>query len=185
MVVIACVPVVSDDVENVATPLTSGTEPSVVVPSMKVTEPVGVGPPVDGGAGLMVAVKVTAWPMLEGFAEEVRVVVVLACWTVCVIAVEVLGEKLVLPWYIAVIESKPKVRAVVTMLPTPPLSVAVPSEVVPLKNWTVPVGTPAVELTPAVSVTGWPTTDGLGDDATVVVVVGKTVWLKIGEVLAV
>ena len=53
----------------------------------------------------------------------------------------------------------------------------------PLKNWTVPSGTPAVELTPAVSVTGWPTTDGLGDDATVVVVAGKTFWVKTGDVL--
>ena len=84
-------------VVNVATPLTSVPEPKLVVPSMKLIEPVGVGPPVEGGAGVTVAVNVTAWPRLEGFTEEVRVVVVLACWTVCVIASEVLGEKLALP----------------------------------------------------------------------------------------
>jgi hypothetical protein len=153
------------------------------VPSMKVIDPVGVGPPVDGGAGITVAVKVTGWPRLAGLSEEVSVVVVLACCTVTVMLLEVLGEKLELPWYIAVTVLKPKGSAVVTMEATPPDKVAVPSEVVPRKNWTVPSGVPAVELTPAVSVTGWPTTAGLGDAATVVVVAGKTVWVKTCEVL--
>jgi hypothetical protein len=82
-----------------------------------------------------------------------------------------------------VIVLKPKGIAVVTIEPTPLFRVAVPSEALPLKNWTVPSGTPAVELTPAVSVTGWPTTDGLGEAATVVVVAGNTVCVKTGEVL--
>jgi hypothetical protein len=150
---------------------------------MKVIEPVGVGPPVDGGAGVTVAVSVTVWPRLAGLGEAVSEVVVLACCAVTVIAVEVLGEKLELPWYIAVTLLKPKGRAVVTMDPTPPERVAVPSKVVPLKNWTVPSGTPAVELTPAVKVTGWPTTAGLGEAATVVVVAGRLVALKTGDVL--
>ena len=52
----------------------------------KATVPVGVGPPVEGGTGWTVAVNVTDWPMPAGFSEEVSVVVVVACWTVCVIA---------------------------------------------------------------------------------------------------
>jgi hypothetical protein len=64
---------------------------------MKVIEPVGVGPPVDGGDGITCAVNVTVVPRLAGFGAAVSVVVVLACWTVTVIPVEVLGEKLELP----------------------------------------------------------------------------------------
>ena len=85
------------------------------------------------------------------------------------------------------IELKPKGRAVVTRLATPPESVAVPRTVVPFRNWTVPSGTPDGELTPAVSVTAWPTTEGpgisdpTGAAATVVVVVGKTVCVKDGR----
>jgi hypothetical protein len=111
-------------------------------------------------------------------------VVVLACCTVWVTAADVLAEKLEFPRYSAVIELKPKGSEDVTRVATPLFRVAVPSELVPpLKNWTVPVGTPALELTPAVSVTGWPTTEGLGAEATVVTVAGLTVWLKTGEVL--
>src|SRR3954451_9923282 len=75
-------------------------------------------------------------------------------------------------------------------MPTPPLSVAVPSEVVPLKNWTVPVGSPRPGVpgaTPAVRVTAWPVTDGLGEAATDVIEVTDpvdTVWVTAGEVLA-
>ena len=43
---------------------------------MKVIEPVGTPPP--GAIVVTVAVKVTACPNIEGFGNEVRVVVVLA-----------------------------------------------------------------------------------------------------------
>ena len=45
--------------------------PNVVPPSIKVTVPVGVLP-----VPVTVAVNVTDWPAVEGFREEVRVVVV-------------------------------------------------------------------------------------------------------------
>ena len=64
------------DVVNVATPLAfnDAGEPSVVLPFLNVTVPVGVPVP---EAGLTVAVKVTAWPLCEGLGEEVSEVVVL------------------------------------------------------------------------------------------------------------
>ena len=59
---------------NVATPeLFSGTVASVVEPSLKVTEPVGVALP---EFGVTVAVNVTDCPTVEGFTELVSVVVV-------------------------------------------------------------------------------------------------------------
>ena len=57
-------------------PLT-GTVPSVLPPSAKVTVPVGGVVP-DTGA--TVAVNVTDWPALDGFCEDVSMVVV-ALWT--------------------------------------------------------------------------------------------------------
>src|SRR3989449_10834202 len=59
-----------------ALPLTSVTTPSEVAPSLNVTVPVGT--PVAGGAGLTVALSVTACPTVEGFGVEVRLVDVAA-----------------------------------------------------------------------------------------------------------
>ena len=73
-------------------PLLSAPVPSVVVPSLKVTVPVGV-PPVE----VTVAVKVTAAPKVDGFRDEASEVELLACFTVCVNTAEVLPAKLVLP----------------------------------------------------------------------------------------
>ena len=67
--------------------------PRTVVPSLKVTVPVGL--PVT--EGLTVAVKVTAVPWLAGFTEDLRVVVVDALFTFSVTTVEVLGENFALP----------------------------------------------------------------------------------------
>jgi len=65
-------------------------DPILVVSSKNVTVPVGVPEAVD-----TVAVKVTLWPNVEGFKDEVTVVVVDAggaAFTTCVIAgVEVLA----------------------------------------------------------------------------------------------
>jgi hypothetical protein len=75
--------------------------PSVVLPSLKVTVPVGVPDP--GDTGLTVAVSVTDWPKTEGFTEEVTVVVVFAWFTVWVRVFDVLLAKAELPPYAAVI----------------------------------------------------------------------------------
>jgi hypothetical protein len=82
--VIECVATESSDVLNVAlvTPafVDSVPVPKVVVPSLKVTVPVGF--PLPGATALTVAVKVTDWPKTDGLAEEVTVVVVSALPTV-------------------------------------------------------------------------------------------------------
>ena len=64
--------------------------PMVVVPSLKVTVPVGVKP-------VVVAVKVTLWPITAVVALVVKVVVVLALVTVTTLAVEVLAASLASP----------------------------------------------------------------------------------------
>ena len=61
--------------------------PSVVEPSVNVTVPVAV-------LGDTVAVRVTDWPKVEGFAEEEMVVVVVAWLTVCESMEDVLDKKL-------------------------------------------------------------------------------------------
>ena len=60
---------------------------------MKVTVLLGVPP----YAPTIVAVNVTAVPLVEGFGVEVSVVVVAALFTVCVIAGDVLPLKFALP----------------------------------------------------------------------------------------
>ena len=68
-------------------------------------------------------------------------VVAVEAWpTVSTVALEVWPLKLVSPEYCSVIELAPIRQCLVVTLPEPLVSVAVPSEVVPLKNWTVPVG---------------------------------------------
>ena len=70
-----CVPGVSVDVVSVATPAIRGWVANVAAPSRKVTVPVGLDP-------VTVAVNVTACPAVDGFADEVSVVVVCALLTV-------------------------------------------------------------------------------------------------------
>jgi len=57
-----------DDVVKEALPLASETLPSVVVPSLNVTVPVGVSAVV--AVGTTVAVNVTAWPYIDGFSDD-------------------------------------------------------------------------------------------------------------------
>jgi hypothetical protein len=65
---------------SVAVPVAdSGLVPMVIVPLRNVTVPVGV--PAPGGVTVTVAVKVTACPTADGFADEVTVVDVLALLT--------------------------------------------------------------------------------------------------------
>jgi hypothetical protein len=69
------VPTVSEGVANVATPLPfTELAPSAVVPSKKVTVPVGA--PVPGAIAVTVAVRVTVPPGAEGFTSAVSVVAV-------------------------------------------------------------------------------------------------------------
>lgn len=66
--------------ENVAVPVgDSGLVPIVTVPLRKVTVPVGV--PAPGAVTVTVAVNVTLCPTVDGFCDEVRLVVVLALFT--------------------------------------------------------------------------------------------------------
>jgi hypothetical protein len=69
--------------------------PSGVVPSWKVTVPVGV--PAPGALAVTVAVNVTAWPNTEGLAEAVTIVLVPSALTVWVSVADVLALKLPLP----------------------------------------------------------------------------------------
>ena len=77
---IKCVPVLKDEIEKVADPVgSSATETDRTPLSEKTTFPVGT-PDV---AGTTVAVKVTDWPPLEGFGDELMDVLVEAMVTVC------------------------------------------------------------------------------------------------------
>src|SRR2546425_13215206 len=107
-----CAPLVSADVTYVATPAVRAPVPSVVVPSLKVTVPVGVPLPVT------VAVKVTDWPSVDGFALEVTAVVVTR-FTVCVSGADVLPAKEAAPPYTAVMLCGPLVSAGVTDVAAP------------------------------------------------------------------
>ena len=66
------------------------------------------------------------------------------------------------------IECDPGDRLEVETLALPPLSVALPSDVLPSKNCTVPVADDGETV--AVNVTFWPYVDGFGLEETVVVV---------------
>src|SRR2546428_14153245 len=70
----------------------------------------------------------------------------------------------------------------------PLTSVAVPSTVAPSRNVTVPVGTPAAEVTVAFRVTACPVVEGFGVEVRVVVVAAAagafTIWVTAAEVLA-
>lgn len=91
---------------NLALPLLTVAVPKVAVPSLKITVPVAPD-------GVMVAVNVTDTPSPEGFADEDTAVVVLALFTVCDSAEELLLLQFESPAYEPVIECDPAVRAVV------------------------------------------------------------------------
>ena len=80
--------------------------------------------------------------------------------------------------YVAVILCEPAAREFVVKVATPPDKVAVPSTVLPVLNFTVPVGTAVLELTVAVKVTLCPTADGFTSEVSAVVVVALVItWL--------
>ena len=68
-------PTAKVDVVNLATPPLRVALPIDLLPFLKVTVPVGVGP-----AEVTVAVKVTVWPYFDGFKLEARAVLVVLRW---------------------------------------------------------------------------------------------------------
>ena len=144
---------VTDKVEvlNVALLLLNVPVPNVVEPALKVTVPVGV-PPDE----VTVAVKVTDWPKVDGFTDDVSDVEVLAAFTVWVRTGEVLPRMLPLPLYTAVIELDPAVSVEIVNVAFPALSVLVPSVEELFLKVTVPVGVPLDAVTVAVKVTDLP-----------------------------
>src|SRR5437879_2273519 len=94
-----CLPAVNVLVLNVAvvTPavvLTFTGLPALLPSTWNCTVPVGV--PAPGAVTLIVAVKVTFWPDVDGLAEETRAVVLLALFTVWV-SIPLLAAKLPSP----------------------------------------------------------------------------------------
>ena len=178
---IECDPTVSVDVLNVALPLLRTPVLNVEVPSLNVTDPVGV-PVVDD---FTVAVKVTGFPCFEGFSEEVTVSDVAALFTICISTAEVLPVKLASPPYTTVIECDPTASVDVLNVALPLLRIPVPMVVVPSLNVTDPVGVPVVdEFTVAVKITEFPRFEGFSEEVTLLDVAALfTVCVSIAEVL--
>jgi hypothetical protein len=136
-----------------------------VLPLLNVTEPAATPPYCPD----TVAVRLTDCPKLDGFIDEVNVVVELALVTVWLTAVDVLPAKFESPVYTAVIEFVPTGSVVVAKTAEPPLSDTVPRLVLPLLNITVPVATPPnCPDTAAVRLTDCPKLEGFSDDFKVV-----------------
>jgi len=182
---------VSVDVVKMATPLPFSVPlPSVVVPSRKVTVPVGVPEVLD----VIVAVNVTGAPLDAEAAELTNAVVVAVAAAgvmVSITAAEVLPAKFALALYLAVIECVPTVSVDVPKVATPlPFSVPVPSVVAPSRKVTVPVGVPEVlDMIVAVNVTGEPLEAETAELTNVAVVAmaaaGVIVSVNAADVLAV
>jgi hypothetical protein len=151
--VIVCEPVVSDDVITLALPPLRVVVPNTMAPDLNVTEPVGV-PDVDE---VTAAVNVTAVPDVEGFCEDVNVVLVAPFVTTWDIADDVLPALLASPLYTTVIVRMPTASAESVSVAVPPLNVCVPNVAAPFLKTTVPVGVgPEAEVTVAVKVTACP-----------------------------
>ena len=90
-----CRPSANVELVYVAAPELSVNVPSVVLPSSKVSMPVGV--PAPGLIGVTVPVKLTDWPYTEGLTDEVSVVLTPALLTVWASADDVLELKSELP----------------------------------------------------------------------------------------
>jgi hypothetical protein len=152
--VIECAPSVSADVVKVVTSLPLRVPlPSVVVPSRKVSVPVGLPEELD----VIVAVNVTGAPLDAEAAELTNTALVAANAMVSVTAAEVLPAKFALPAYLQVTECAPTVSVEIVKVALPLLRVPMPSVVVPSRKLTVPVGVPLLpDVTVAVNVTDIP-----------------------------
>lgn len=179
-------------VVQVATPVIELTatapQPVIVVPPCsKFTVPFAGKTPLPALPTLTVAVKVTVLPAIDGFAEEVRTVVVVAELIVSAAADVVLElatngdvvvEVLVNAACALIVALFPAGRLLVTQVATPlALTACVPQPVIAVPPWvklTVPAPATEIGLTVAVSVTDCPKTAVVGD-AVIVVVVGVSV----------
>ena len=125
--------------------------------------------------------KLTDWPTVEGFGEEVKVVVVDSWTTTWVKGVDVEVVNVVSPLKTATTLWLAADAYVSEQVATPAVTVLAPQPVivVPLseKATVPPLG---VGVTVAVKVTLWPTIEGFGEDTTwVLVAVVFTVWLTV------
>jgi len=156
--VIELLPTGSVEVVRLAEPPLNVTVSSTVVPLINVTvSPFGGAPALE----VTTAVKVTACSCVDGFGEDVSVVLLvalLATRTTWRTVFDVLPVKFESPPYTAVIALLPTGNVEVVKLAEPPLNAPVPSTVVPLINVTVsPLGgAPALEATAAEKVTTCP-----------------------------
>ena len=118
---------------------------------------------------MTVIVEVTVEPCgasrEDGVADNVKPGGPFTSW---ISTAEVLAAWVESPLYFPVIEWDPAERADVETLALPPLRVALPSDVPPSKNCTVPVADDGETV--AVNVTFWPYVDGFRLEVTVVVV---------------
>ena len=103
-----------------------------------------------------------------------------AAVTTCFKAFDLLLANFGSPPYTAMIVSVPTFSVEVVKVVDPLLSVPVPSTVLPSMKLTVSPsgGLPALEVTVAVKVTGWPEVEGFGEDVSVVVVAAGGVRTK-------
>jgi len=155
---------------TVAPPLLKGAEPTVTLPTLNVTVPVGVPLVV-----VTVAVKFCVDEELPRAMEDglAVTVVVVPSVTVSVAALLVEPESLLSPAYTAEIELEPTAKPLAVVAAkvidaVPPESVPVPSVVLPFLNVTVPVD--EAGLTAAISVTDAPSVAEFAIDTVAVVV---------------
>ena len=87
------VPAANALVLKLATPPERVAVPMLVPFTIKVTVPVGVPAVVD----LTVAVRITAWPEVDGLTDEVSTVVVVSTFVISETGAEVLAVKSVFP----------------------------------------------------------------------------------------
>ena len=137
-----CAPTPNEEVVNMAEPLLRvAGEPRLFTPSLNCTVPVGF--PEPGATAETEAVKLTDWPKLDGFSDEMMVVLLLALLTVCVGNEPVLPVKFVSPLYTAVMLCVPTLNDEVVNVAEPLLSATGdPRLPAPSLNCTVPVGVP-------------------------------------------
>src|SRR5437870_7147613 len=122
------------------------TAPPALLPSIwNWTVPLGV--PAPGAVMLIVAVKITLWPDVDGLAPARATVLVFALLTVCGRAIELLPAKFVSPAYEAVLEwiltAKLELVKLAVVVPLLVLRVPCPMLVPPSEKITTPLGLPA------------------------------------------
>src|ERR1035437_5878547 len=105
-----------------------------------------------------------------GLRDDIRDVAVIAIVTTWLRELDALELYFNEPWYTAVTEWEAATKFEVETDAIPFAKVAVPSSVELSKKTTVPVGAPELDVTVAVNVMSCPKTEGLSDEARVVVV---------------